>query len=82
MRRLPLFDHPFADRLILWRPVDGFNVSLELAHRLSIFSEGIHVTKAGENEIPVLRGLDTSNLNSPFGLTMSKPVSSARLAAS
>jgi hypothetical protein len=46
MRRLPLFDHPFADRLILWRSVHGFNVSLELAHRLSIFSERIHVTKA------------------------------------
>jgi hypothetical protein len=46
-----MFDHPFADRLILWRSVDGFNVSLELAHRLSIFTEGIHVTKArGEGD--------------------------------
>ena len=70
MRRLPLFDHPFADRLILWCPVDWFNVSLELAHRLSIFTEGIHVTKAGESEIPALQGLDTSNLSPPFGLTV------------
>lgn len=70
MRRLPLFDHPFADRLILWRPVDWFNVSLELAHRLSIFSEGIHVTKAGESEIPVLQGHETSNLNRPAAITM------------
>ena len=58
-----MFDHPFADRLILCRPVDWFNVSLELAHRLSIFTEGIHVTKAGESGIPALQGLDISNLN-------------------
>jgi hypothetical protein len=63
MRRLPLFDHPFADRLILWRPVDWFNVSLELAHRLSIFNGRTHVTKVGESGIPALQGLDISNLN-------------------
>jgi hypothetical protein len=82
MRRLPLFYHPFADRLILWRPVDWFNISLEHANILSIFTEGTTSTKPGQSENPAVQGLDTSNLNPPTAKTMSKPVSSARLVAS